>query len=288
MQRRIAGAGRIRIGAPVEQQPRDRAIALKRRQHESGVAIGRGVVHIGAAIEQQPCRLDIAAHRREQQCRAAARLDGVRVLLRGLHARRPLIEHHRQAPHHRARLHVGAVLEQHFDDVRMTLGRSPHQRRLLPLRFGGVDICFSRQQRAHDRDVAGASRAHQRRDARIGRRIRVGAARQQALDDSGVAVFAGQRQRRDRQVVGAVDARAGGDQQHSRFPDRRDTRPNAARWRHRASAALTSARCFSSDRTAATSRFLAACTSGTVPAAIAMATDSASERHQRHKRLNRS
>ena len=80
-----------------------------------------------------------------------------------LYSRHAVRRHgHHLAPDLRARVHVGAVREQHLDDVRMLLRDGPHQRRLAA-RAARVDVGALREQLLDDVGVARARGDHQRR-----------------------------------------------------------------------------------------------------------------------------
>ena len=92
---------------------------------------------------------------------------------------------------------VGPAVDQELDGGRMSLVRGPHQRRRPTQGFLRVDLRAAVEQHLHRRHVARARRHHQRRLSPRQRLVRIRARLQQALDDGGVAIQAGQRERRE-------------------------------------------------------------------------------------------
>ena len=66
---------------------------------------------------------------------------------------------------------IGASLNQELEHLRMLLGRGPHQRGLILVRFFGVRICAVNQQHADSVGAAGPRACHQRRFAGSDRRV---------------------------------------------------------------------------------------------------------------------
>ena len=121
VQRREAGGGGVRIGATLEQELDDLGEAGVRRHHRGADAPRIGVVDVRAGGDEQLRRLEIADARGEHQRRVAAVRNRPVVLRQAVRRHR-----HHLAPHVRARVHVGAVREQHLDDVRMPSAPTAH------------------------------------------------------------------------------------------------------------------------------------------------------------------
>ena len=120
---------------------------------------------------------------------------------------------HHLAPDLRARVDVGAMREQHLDDVGMLLRDGPHQRRLAACRVhvhvgAFVRAAARRPRRCPTREatISGVSPA---RSARLG----LAPACSSRRDHRGAAVQAGRPQRRGAEIVRGVHVGAGANQQ---------------------------------------------------------------------------
>ena len=128
MQRGVAGAECVRVGAAPEKENGDRNVASERRHNQRGAAVGRRFVDVGPVLQQQPDDVHVADARGEEQRREAARAssadldrrlrDGGRARAAGSAGARP-------------RVQVCAVGEQGAHHVAVPLGDRPHQRCLL-------------------------------------------------------------------------------------------------------------------------------------------------------------
>ena len=211
MERREANRRGIRVGAALQQRRGSRAMTAVRGQHQRACAVGQQIVHVGARFHQQPGRLGVAGASRKQQRRAAAFRHRIVELfpagpLRHF-TRDRLVVHARTGPH------VGSALDKRDDDVRVSLGCRPHQRRLVVRALLRVDVCSLCQQRLHGFRRSGTRTVHEHRLAAQERRVRIRVRRQQLLDHGRAAVRAGQVERRDPDVVRDIHVRAGLNQQ---------------------------------------------------------------------------
>jgi hypothetical protein len=140
---------------------------------------------------------------------------------------------------------IGFRVEQRFDNVCVALGGGPHERRLLLIGVGRVDVraCFEQQpdgfgvtrvrcrhqrglalavgnlevasgpeQRLDDRRSAGAAGLKQRCDAVLIRCVRLGAGRDQGLRHREIGLIGGPEKRRRSITSGFVDVNALGNQ----------------------------------------------------------------------------
>ena len=222
VQRRVAGRRRVRVGALGQQEPDERPVAAVRRHDERAPAVRRGVVDVGPGVQQQPRRGDAAVPRREQQRRVAAQIRLFRVgavapaqlAVAQVRLQPPADD---ETPDAGPPAHVGAAVQQHPHHRRVALRHRPHQRRLILLGFGGVHVRAVVEKRGDRGRGAGAGAAHQHRLAGGDGRPRVGARRQQQIDQRRVRVRAGERQRHDAVRVRGPGVGAGGEQQARRL-----------------------------------------------------------------------
>ena len=204
VQRGVPRSNRVRIGASVEQQRGQRAVAAVRRHDERTRAGRRGVVRVGARRQQQFHGRKVAAACRQQQGREptffdhdysalAARAGGVR-------------RHH--GTDARTRVHVGTRIQQRLDHLDMPLRRGPHQRGLSLCRLPRVHVGAVSQQRLHRANAAGPRGGHQGGLAARQHRARRCAGCQQHPNHRCVPVLARQVKRCDAQLVRSVRQRA--------------------------------------------------------------------------------
>ena len=150
MQRRPSLAVGVRIGAAIEQDRRQLVVRVDDRERSGRWCRRAASRYVGAGIEQRPGRVDMSAAHGEQERREHAAL--------------------------RARLDVGAGLDQQPDDRRRGSRRPPTSARVCPFHSSlRVDVGAVGQQHLDRRHVAGARRRHQRRLAVRQRRVGVGA-----------------------------------------------------------------------------------------------------------------
>ena len=96
------------------------------------------------------------------------------------------------------RVQVGAACDQRPRRARVVLRGRPHQRRLAPPAFDGVDLgAMLEQHRDGGYDAGSAQRRHQRRLTLARRAVRVGPGLEQHPEHAGTAVGGGQRERGD-------------------------------------------------------------------------------------------
>ena len=177
-----AAWGGVRVGAAVQQIGSQLVVGAadgQQKRVQSGIGgptsldatggqgrvDGQLLVEVRAGLQQGLDDIDLSLARREQQ--------------RGEPTRRPCAQ-------------IGAVGRQGGDDRRVAFGRGPHQCRLGPPVFVGVDVGTRVQQQRHGVDAARSRRGHQRRLAFHQRGVRVGARLQQRSDDGAVSDDTGQ------------------------------------------------------------------------------------------------
>ena len=181
-----------------------------RRHHQRARAGGRRVVDVRAGADEPLRRLHVAVTGREQQRRVAPPVPyDALVVLRAVGG----VRVHHAGPDSGPGAQVGAVRQQHVDDLVVSLGHRPHQRGLSAGAFVRVDVGAMRRQQPDGVRVAGAGSRHDRRLAVAQRDVGVGAGVEQARHHAGAAVAGGEPERRRSQLVGGVDVGAGVDQQ---------------------------------------------------------------------------
>ena len=174
------------------------------REQQRAGSVGQRLVDVDSGIEQRARRLDVTAADGEQERRERAAL---RARLR--RRRRP-----RSAPSTAAALFSAAA----------------HISAVCPFRrLARVDVRAAREQRLDRRDVAGPRRRHQHRLAVGQRRVRIGARGQQPRDHRGIAVGAGELQRRHAVAIRGSAPSRRREQHIDGLRDRLDAPPSAAR-----------------------------------------------------------
>ena len=196
--------------APLLEQELDQvAEAGVRGQRRGADAPGIGIVHVGAGGHEQLRRRRDRRRARQTSARCRRRAGSSR-LYSGIAVRR---HGHHLAPDLRAGVDVGAVREQHLDDVGMLLRRPP------------TSAPSGRARRARSRWRLSRAAVRRRRDCRSGRRpsrgvspsrsasVRIRAGLQQPADHRRAAVQAGGPERRGAEIVRRVHLGAGANQQ---------------------------------------------------------------------------
>ena len=232
VQRRVAGLGKTRIGALLEEKHRDVLVASGRqppealfdaageRHEERRHPIGGCLVDIGPRRHQQTNGLQIARHRRveercqpalgpprvtvpilfqltDNQCLILAQALGLILLRSGILS--ASLRDDRLA----ARAQVGPGLDEDTGHRGMSLGGREDQRR-EPARRRRGHIGAPGEQRPDDIDVTGTRREQQRCFAVRPREIRIGPRLEQRLHHRGATVRAGQHERCHTEVVRGV------------------------------------------------------------------------------------
>ena len=170
------------------------------RQREQRHPLRCRVLEARARIEQDLCRLDPTRLHRELHGRE--RVDAGRDTLVAVIDAGAVAIAQRQRWPARHSLDVGARPDERADDIGVAFRRRPHERGLVARLLVRVHVRAVRQQRAHRANPAGPRRRHQGRLATRERRVGIDAARQQALDNGGMPVGRGERQRRHAEMVG--------------------------------------------------------------------------------------
>ena len=202
----VAGAGGVRVGAPLEQGGHELAVPAVRRHHQGARPVGGGVVDVGPGVEEPARHRRVAVASREEQRRETAdlRLLGVgavaapELAVAQLGLQPPADDEPARA---RTRRHVRASVDQELHDVGVAPGGRPHERRLLLERFAGVGVGAGVEEAPHRLGVTGAGAGHENGLAGLDRRAGVGAGREQQPDHAGVAVIAGEGERGHAEIV---------------------------------------------------------------------------------------
>ncbi len=121
-------------------------------------------------------------------------------------------KHQRREPGIERRPEIGAGFHQFLQHVDVAVGSRPHQRRLAPAGFFGVHVGTAGDQRTYGIDLPRACSRHEHRLSAGERCVGIRTGLEQLPDDSGIAVRACDRQRRDAIPVGGADVGAGGEQ----------------------------------------------------------------------------
>ena len=178
----------VRVRARLEQQVDEVLMPVDSGHEQGSGAVGTRLVHVGSGPEEGADGADAAlAHGKEERCGATVGT----------------------CPD------IGAEVDQRLDDLNVSLGAGPHERRLAVPGLLCVDVGAGVGQYLHGIGLARPRREHQRRLAsvdRLPRVVRIDAGSQQQGNDLGVAVASGEGQRRHAEVVGGVDVGPGPDQ----------------------------------------------------------------------------
>ena len=108
---------------------------------------------------------------------------------------------------------ISALADQQLDNVRMSLRRSPHQRRLSAPGFRGIQAGALGDQQFHRVSEAGSRCEHQRGFAVPAGGVGISTGFEQFLDQVGVRVRGGQGERRVPVVIAGIDVGAGRQEQ---------------------------------------------------------------------------
>ena len=136
------------VGTAIEQEFNQLRIPCMRRENRCAHAPGIHVVHVRARGDEQLRRAEIADPRGKHQRGVIPVRDRAVVLEQAVRRRR-----HHLTPCLRTRVHVGPVREQHLHNIGMFLGDGPHQRGLAA-RGAGVHIGALCQQLFDDLRIA--------------------------------------------------------------------------------------------------------------------------------------
>ncbi len=205
IQRRAAGRiGEIRIRAFLQQRIGDVEVAVDDRVDERRDAVLIRGVDVGLQRREHVDALDAALAAGEVQRREPARRQPFLARL-GSDLALPLLNR-------RSRVDVGAVRRQLADDVGMSFGCSPHQRRLSAPAFARVNDGPAGDEHLHGVEMSRPGSRHQRGLALGGRVVGAGSGFQQLVDDRCVAVERGEIERRDAVPIRGLHIRTGLDQ----------------------------------------------------------------------------
>ena len=174
-------------GAMLEQERRDRVVAILDRHLQQALAGGLGQrVDVGAGGYQRPRRLQRALPGSERERGETALLGGG--------------------------ANVGAARDEELHHLDVVLRRRPHQRRLAAPRLPGIHLGAAIEERRHGGRVS-SPRAGEDRRLSVRRAVGIGAGLEQARDHGGVGVGARQRERAGAVAIDGVHRGAGGDQE---------------------------------------------------------------------------
>ncbi len=201
VQRGESGGRGIRVGALLEQELDEIAIARVRSQHQCAHAPRVGIVHVSAGRDKKSGRFKIANARGKHQRRVASVRDTAVVFKTSMRRHRLHV-----SPFVGLRLHIRAVREEHLDDVRMPLGDGPHECGLAS-RTMRVHIRALREQLLDDLSTARPRRHHQGCFTGEQREIRIGPSQKKSSHHRRTAVHARCPQRRRTELVCDVDVR---------------------------------------------------------------------------------
>jgi hypothetical protein len=196
VQRGVAGASRVHVGAMFDEQRRELAVAAVRGDDQRARAVGRDVGRLRAGAQQDAAGFQVALTRGEQERREAAEINR-RHPAALVAIAEPVAGVHNARPHLGARLNVGAGLDERANDRGVSVRHGPHQGGLPVRELLRADVGAAADERLDHRHVAGARRGHQRRLAAGQLDVRVGARANQDFDHRRAAVLACQCQRRD-------------------------------------------------------------------------------------------
>ena len=222
VQRGKSGARGVGFRALIQEHSCDLHLVLESGDREGAPADRRGVVRVRPGREEQPRRFRVPLLGHEQQRREATLLAFFDVpSLDVLFETQPVAG----APpgqidlaraHARAGLEVRSGLDQRPHDARVSIGRGPHQRRLIVRRLLGVDVGSMGQQSSHGLHATRTRRRHQRRLTRHVGGVGVRTRGQQRRHEGRVLVAAGQPERCHAEVVRHLHIGAGRNQQIGR------------------------------------------------------------------------
>ena len=203
----------VRLG--VHQRGGEVVVAVEDRQAQRVLAVAGNRVHVRAGGHQQAGRLQVALAGGQHQRRQPAAGELLHLPAGVVRDRRPALEAAAVGGRHevRARLHVGAVLQQQLHRLGVALRHGPHQRGGAAPLLLLVDPGARFEQHLQRVGPPGARRHHHGRVAELRqRRVGIGAGLHQLVQHGGVAVHRRQLQRPHAGAIGRRDVGAGADQ----------------------------------------------------------------------------
>ena len=182
MQRVPAGGGQVWIGAMLQEKVRQLPVRIRGGHDERTLPVRQRVVGMGARFEERANRIETPRPNGEQDRgesggrwtrEGVARFGHPTARFRGIV---------------RSGVDVGASGDQHANRLRVVPGGRPHEGRLAARAVARVHVSPVVDQRPDGLPAAGACCGHQSGLSAGQRRVRIGARREQEVDDGCVAV----------------------------------------------------------------------------------------------------